>query len=87
MRTEDEVVLRELAVADLLVQRLGAVVDVDVEAELGQLLADLRGVLLLQQKSSVGVTTSSYGMRSHVGHRDGNDQHLARREPERPAGI
>lgn len=53
-RTKDEVVLCDLAVADLLVERLGAVVDVDVQTELGQLLADLSRILLLSNSYSAG---------------------------------
>ena len=46
-RTEDEVVLRDFAVADLLRERVLAVVHVDVEAQLRELLCYLRRILPL----------------------------------------
>ena len=51
--TENEVVLRNLAVADLLRQRVLAVVHVDIEPELGELLSDLRGILPLDATSAI----------------------------------
>lgn len=51
--TEDEVVLRNFAVADLLRERVLAVVHVDIEPELGELLGDLRGILPLDATSAI----------------------------------
>ena len=47
--TEDEVVLRDFAVADLLWERVLAVVDVDEQPELRELLRNLGGVLALKR--------------------------------------
>lgn len=47
VHTEDEVVLRNLAVADLLRERVLAIVDINVQTSLAQLLSDLSSVLPL----------------------------------------
>ncbi len=47
VHTEDEVVLRNFAVADLLRKRVLAIVDINVQTSLAQLLSDLSSVLPL----------------------------------------
>lgn len=51
IHTEDEVVLRDLAVADLLRERVLAVVDVHVQTGRAQLLRNLSGILPLFSKA------------------------------------
>lgn len=81
--TEDEVVLCDLAVADLLVERLGAVVDVRVQALAAQLLSDVRGVLLLKE-TSLSASSLPPTNTTHVWHCNRDDQNLTRRKPEGP---
>lgn len=46
-RTKDEVVLRDFAIADLLLERVRPVVHVDVQPYLREFLSDLGGILPL----------------------------------------
>ena len=50
-RTENEVVLRDLAVTDLLGQGVVAVVDISEDVQLVQLLNNLGSVVFLQRRS------------------------------------
>ena len=82
-RTEDEVVLRDFAVADLLRERVLAVVHIDIEPELAELLCDLGRIFPLYATSAMClvVIDTKY---AYVWNGDGDDQNLAGRQPEWP---
>ena len=89
--TQDEVVLRDLAVPDLLGQCVLAVVHVGEEAKRAQAVSDLRCVVFLFNTVSsqrTGYTSvSAHGSerrKTDVGCGDGYDEDLAGRYPERP---
>lgn len=49
-RTQDEVVLRDLSVTDLLGESVLAVIDIDEEPDVGQLLSYFGSVLFLETR-------------------------------------
>lgn len=60
-RTENEVILRDLAVADLLRERISSGVDVDPKTERGELALDLDGVVVLGVHKNVRTEQSREG--------------------------
>ena len=77
-RTEDEVVLRDLSVPDLLVERLRAVIDIGPESELGQLVGDVCRVLLLRRMDEYVARMEDW---------DGECLHMERRRGRRGLGA
>ena len=81
--TKDEVVLRNLAIADLLLEGVVAIVDLGVQVGLRESLGDLGRVLFLYAPLATR-QTSTKGP-THVRSSNRDNQHLPRRQPERPA--
>lgn len=83
IHTEDEVVLRDLAVADFLRERVLTVVDVHIQAGRAQLLRNLSSILPLFSKRQ-SPPTFIMSSEAYVGDSNRDNEHLARRDPERP---
>ena len=84
-RTEDEVVLSDLAIADFLRERVWAIIDLCEEPSVRQSLIDLQGVFSLYPRHKYQPRLS-FNEEQRTDERIGNryHEHLTRRKPEWP---